>query len=102
VKVNIDGQMYDYDDDALTMAEAFELKEKTGFGLRAFYEAWVDKEPAALAWMAYLARTRAGETVDDWKTSVSDVGTFVESILAGGEQEAADASDPAAGQTASA
>jgi hypothetical protein len=96
VKLNIDGTLYDYDSEAMTLAEAFELKEKTGLGLAAFYWAWQQGEPAAYAWVAYLTRTRAGETVEDWKTSFTHVEAFVDSIIEAekAEQESPDPTGP--------
>lgn len=84
MKINLDGQLYDWDEEKLTLAEAFDLKEKTGWGLRAFYEAYVDRDPAAYAWIAYAARRRAGETLE-WTESVTDLGGLIDSINAESE-----------------
>lgn len=79
MKLDIDGTFYEYDPDALTLEEAFQLKEATGWGLRAFAEAFDDREPAAIAFVAYLARKRAGERLD-WRSSVQNLPAFIDSM----------------------
>lgn len=95
MKLNIDGTLYDYDSETMTLAEAFALKEATGWGLRAFYDAYNDGEPATYAWIAYLARTRAGEKVE-WRESVVDLAQLIDSL---NEGEAA--TDPTGPETVS-
>jgi hypothetical protein len=98
VKIDIDGSEYEYDPDALTLAEAFELKDQTGWGLAAFAQAIDYREPAAFAFIAYFARSRAGEKVD-WRKSVVDIGTLIDSIVtattpATSEDESEEPPDP--------
>lgn len=92
MKVLIDGQFYEYDTDRMTVREAFELKERTGMGLVAFEEAWDAMEPAALMWVAYLAKQRAGEQVD-WNTYDFDLAAMLSDLYKAAGSEA-DASDP--------
>lgn len=79
MKVTIDGNVYEYDRDAMTLEEAFELKDQTGWGLRDFALALNDREPAAIAMIAYLIRKRSGERVD-WRKSVVDISSFMDSL----------------------
>jgi hypothetical protein len=80
VKISIDGRQYEWDGDQMTLGEAFELKELTGWGLRAFYDAYVvDQDPAAYAWIAYCARKRAGEK-PEFHTAVTDLAELIESL----------------------
>lgn len=81
MKIDIDGTEYEYDPDALTLAEAFELKDETGWGLAAFAQAIDYREPAAFAFIAYFARKRAGEKHLKWRESVVDIGTLIDSIV---------------------
>lgn len=92
MKILIDGTHYDYDTKRLTMTEAFEMKERTGHGLVAFELAWDSMEPEALAWVAYLAKRRAGEKVE-WGFEF-DVAAMVDDLYGDEEPEAVDPTQP--------
>lgn len=90
MKVLVDGTFYEYDTAHLTVREAFEMKERTGFGIVAFEDAWDAMEPVALAWVAYLAKKRAGEQVN-WDTFDFDLGAMLTDLYAA---DSGDALDP--------
>lgn len=95
MKLDIDGTFYEWDFDSLTLAEAFEVKDQTGWGLRSWVSAVEEREPAAIAFVAYLARKRAGERLD-WRASVQNLTPFMESLTASQESP-----DPTEAQTGS-
>lgn len=79
MKVNIDGAMYEYDPTRMSMTEAYELKERTGYGMRALQYAYNDLEPDACRWIAYIAKKRAGEKVE-WDSFDFDLAGMIVSI----------------------
>lgn len=99
MKLDINGQLYEYDGDQLTLREAFEMKERTGWGLRDFGQAYYDREPAAYCWIAYVCLKRAGEQVD-WDTLDLDLSALIDSIDKA-NKEPQDPTPPADQETAS-
>ncbi|MFB7595761.1 hypothetical protein [Streptomyces sp. NPDC056160] len=63
VKLTVEGTEYEYDGDRLLVAEARELKTYTGFTPPKWLAALDDQDPDALAFMIYLAKKRAGESL---------------------------------------
>lgn len=105
MKLDINGKLYDYDPDVLTLGEAFQLKARTGWGIRAFYEAYVEREPAAYAWIAYIALRRAGEK-PVWEPGEDpafevDLAALIDSIDEASKAAEPDPTVPADPETAS-
>ncbi|MGV4984512.1 hypothetical protein ACVB8X_13910 [Streptomyces sp. NRAIS4] len=63
VKLTVEGESYEFDTDRLLVAEARELKTYAGFTPPKWYAAIGDDDPDALAFLIYLAKKRAGETL---------------------------------------
>jgi hypothetical protein len=60
MKLNINGTIYDYDMERISVREAMMLKTATGLNLRPFSTALGELDPAALAALAWLVQTKAG------------------------------------------
>ncbi|GHA01520.1 hypothetical protein ACFOOM_12100 [Streptomyces echinoruber] len=63
VKLTVEGTQYEYDGDRLLVAEARELKAHTGFTPPKWFAALDESDPDAIAFLIYLAKKRAGETL---------------------------------------
>ena len=63
IKLTVEGVVYEYDGDRLLLAEARELKLYTGFTPGKWGVAIDEGDPDALAFLIYLSKKRAGETL---------------------------------------
>jgi hypothetical protein len=60
MKLNINGAIYDYDMDRITVRDAMMLKTATGLNLKPFSTALGELDPNCLAALAWLVQTKAG------------------------------------------
>jgi hypothetical protein len=60
MKLNINGTIYDYDIDRITVRDAMMLKTATGLNLRPFSVGIGELDPECLAALAWLVQTKAG------------------------------------------
>jgi hypothetical protein len=60
MKLNINGAIYEYDLDRITVRDAMMLKTATGLNLKPFSTALGELDPNCLAALAWLVQTKAG------------------------------------------
>ena len=74
MKLNINGTIYDYDMDRISIRDAMMLKTATGLNLRPFSAALTDLDPNCLQALAWLVQVKAGVTgADGAPIKVGDV-----------------------------
>jgi hypothetical protein len=61
--VKLDGQSWMFDEDDITIQDAYMLKSVTGMGLRGFFEGLQDMDPQCLQALVWFLRRKAGEQV---------------------------------------
>ena len=77
MKLNINGTVYEYDLDHISVRDAMMLKTATGMNLRPFSQAIGDLDAEALVALAWLVLTRAGvKGADGQPLTLADVPDF--------------------------
>jgi hypothetical protein len=95
VKIDWNGRVWDYDDSAVTVAQAKIIKNETGIKWPAqFFELLQDTDPAAVQVLMWLVRTQAGEQLRIEDCDGSIVG-FLTAYASGAQAEIGEA-DPTA------
>lgn len=61
MRIEVEGEVYDYDDEKMSVAEARVIKKQAGMGVTQWAEALRTGDPDALVALVFLAKTRAGE-----------------------------------------
>lgn len=67
MKIKVDGQDYEYDENRLMLTEAMEIQEKTGLNLKRWQAGLSEMDAYAVKALLYLLKKRAGES-PDWQT----------------------------------
>jgi hypothetical protein len=81
-KVNINGTIYDYDIDHLSVRDAMILKSATGLNLQPFSIGLSQLDPDCMAALAWLLQTQAGVKGDDGQPlQLKDVDFMVTSFF---------------------
>lgn len=75
MKISIEGVVYEFQADKLTLREAFRIHEQTGLNLKQWQDGLGEGNPYALGALAFLLKSRAGEQLD-WSTFDFDLGSF--------------------------
>lgn len=75
MKVTVDGQVYDYDDDKLMFSEAADILQRTGMSMRQWQQGLNELNPFAVKALVFLLKKRAGEN-PDWDTLDFDLGSL--------------------------
>lgn len=102
IKLTVEGVVYEYDGDRLLLAEARELKAYTGFTPGKWGVGIDEGDPDALAFLIYLSKKRAGETLrfSDLDTlnyadiEMESIDPVADESADAGTPEAAAAADP--------
>ncbi|MFJ8348991.1 hypothetical protein ACIQ9J_22045 [Streptomyces sp. NPDC094153] len=101
IKLTVQGAVYDVDAQRLLLAEARELKTFTGFTPPRWFAALDDADPDATAYLIYLAKKRAGETLRYSDLDTVDYADIeVEIVEPGAPEGEAQAEAAAAGEDA--
>lgn len=63
IKLTVEGQVYEFDQERLLLAEARQMKKLTGLTPPRWAEGIDEQDPDAIAMLVYMAKKRAGETL---------------------------------------
>lgn len=61
--IHLADESWPFDDEELTLKDAFKIKAASGLGLKSFLSGVQDMEPLAVQTLIYFVRTKAGESV---------------------------------------
>ena len=91
MRITVDGQVYEYDQDRLMASEARKLKMYTGMSMSQFGKAAQEEDIDAIVFVVWLCRYRAGET--DLKFSEVDFD-LASMVIEQDDEEVAEAARP--------
>ena len=96
MKFDINGTIYEYDMEHVSVRDAMMLKGATGFNLRPFSQALGDLDPDCMAALAWVIQTKAGvKGADGDPLKLADVDFDMTAFLA--EELEEDEADPTTG-----
>jgi hypothetical protein len=74
--IKLAGESWPFDDEELTLKDAFRIKAVSGLSLKGFLTGVQDMDPLALQALIHFLRTKAGESVrlEDIDFRIADLG----------------------------
>jgi hypothetical protein len=74
--IHLADESWPFDDEELTLKDAFKIKAASGLSLKGFLSGVQDMEPLALQSLIHFLRTRAGASIrlEDVDFRISDLG----------------------------
>lgn len=94
MKLSVDGQVYDFDQDTLMASEAWAVQEATGLNMKRWQKSLAEMDTPALIALVWLLRRRNGER----DLAFADVDFNLASLEVLDDEEPADPPVPAAEQ----